>query len=69
MAYDTIVCEIIDNFRERADKGKIKYNQDMDRTDLSIEEWIGNSIEELMDAILYLKKVQRNIRQLRAIIH
>ena len=34
----------------------------MDRTDLSIDEWLEHAIEEHMDAILYLNKIKKEIK-------
>ena len=36
---DSIVQEIIQNYIERAKFGKKKYNTDLDRTDLTVQEW------------------------------
>ena len=53
---DSIVDSIIDKFVERATFGKQKYNTDLDRTDLSLEEWLEHSIQEKLDDILYMQK-------------
>ena len=37
---DSIVDSVIDQFIERAKFGKEKYNTDLDRTDLSILDWL-----------------------------
>tara|TARA_R110000772_G_scaffold65122_4_gene145518 strand:+ start:1204 stop:1350 length:147 start_codon:yes stop_codon:yes gene_type:complete len=39
--------------------GEEKYGVNMDREDLSQKEWITHMKEELMDAILYLEKLER----------
>lgn len=59
---DSIVDSVIDQFVERAKFGKEKYNTDLDRTDLSILDWLEHAKQEHMDAILYLEKIERIIR-------
>ena len=58
---DSIVDSIVDEFIDRSRFGKLKYNTDLDRTDLSLSEWLQHAIEEHMDAILYLKKIKSTI--------
>lgn len=55
---DSIVDSIIDQFIDRAKVGKKKYGTDLDREDLSLEQWINHAIEEHLDAILYLQKIK-----------
>ena len=59
---DSIVDSVIDQFVERAKFGKEKYNIDLDRTDLSLLDWIEHAKQEHMDAILYLEKIERVIK-------
>jgi len=56
---DTIVKSVVQKFLDRAALGKKKYGTDLDRTDLSILEWIQHAQEEHMDAILYLEKLKQ----------
>jgi hypothetical protein len=58
---DSIVDSIVDEFIDRSRFGKLKYSTDLDRTDLSLSEWLQHAIEEHMDAILYLKKIKSTI--------
>ena len=58
---DSIVDSIIDEFIDRSRAGKLKYNTDLDRTDLSLSQWLQHAIEEHLDAILYLKKIKSTI--------
>jgi hypothetical protein len=60
---DSIVSSIIKQFEERSIKGKEKYGTDLDRTDLSLLEWIEHAKQEHMDAILYLEKIKHEILQ------
>mgnify|MGYP003671470241 FL=1 len=59
---DSIVDSVIDQFVKRAKFGKEKYNTDLDRTDLSILDWLEHAKQEHMDAILYLEKIERVIK-------
>jgi hypothetical protein len=56
---DTIVATIIAKFKERSEVGKQKYGTTLDRTDLSVLDWIQHAQEEHMDAILYLEKLKQ----------
>lgn len=53
-----ILDQVIEDFRKREDRGIMKYGVTMDREDLLSHEWIQHMMEELMDAIIYLKKIQ-----------
>ena len=55
---DSIVKSVIESFVERSNIGNKKYNTDLDRTDLSINDWLQHAQEEHMDAILYLEKIK-----------
>jgi hypothetical protein len=56
---DSIVATIIAKFKTRSEFGKQKYGTDLDRTDLSVLDWINHAQEEHMDAILYLEKLRQ----------
>jgi len=56
---DSVVDSIIDQFIDRAQFGKVKYNTDLDRDDLSVPQWIEHAQQELMDGILYLEKLKK----------
>jgi len=58
---DSIVDTVIDKFVTRAKFGKNKYGTDLDRTDLSVVDWITNTQEELHDGILYLEKLKQTL--------
>lgn len=53
---DSIVESIIDEHIQRAKKGKEKYGKTLDRTDLSVIDYLQHTKEELMDAVLYIEK-------------
>lgn len=56
---DSIVTSVIEQFKTRSEFGEKKYGVNMDRDDLSYKEWITHMKEELMDAILYLEKLEK----------
>ena len=58
---DSVVTAVIQKFRSRAVFGFKKYGTDLDRTDLSVLDWIQHAQEEHMDAILYLEKLKNEI--------
>jgi hypothetical protein len=58
---DSVVFSIVKKFKERAKIGKEKYGTDLDRDDLSLNEWLQHAQEEHMDAILYLEKIKKTI--------
>lgn len=62
---DSIVDSIIDKFVDRATIGKAKYGCDLDRTDLSLEEWLEHSIQEKLDDILYMQKALKVLREIK----
>jgi hypothetical protein len=53
-----ILTLVIEDMRKREAAGLAKYGTTMDRTDLSTNDWLIHMREELMDAILYLKKLE-----------
>lgn len=58
---DSIVQNVILKFTNRAEIGFEKYKKNMDRTDLTIIEWIDHSIEEKMDDIIYMQKIKAEL--------
>ena len=58
---DSIVDTIVDKFVSRAKFGKNKYGTDLDRTDLSVVDWITHAQDELHDGILYLEKLKQTL--------
>lgn len=58
---DSIVDHIVDKFISRSNVGKAKYGTTLDREDFSLYDWCEHSIEEAMDLILYLRKIQKTI--------
>lgn len=58
---DSIVTAVIQKFQDRAIFGFKKYGTNLDRTDLSVLDWIQHAQEEHMDAILYLEKLKNEL--------
>jgi hypothetical protein len=58
---DSVVRTVIGKFAQRAEVGKAKYGTTLDRTDLSVLDWINHAQEEHMDAILYLEKLRQTL--------
>jgi len=60
---DSVVFSIVSQFIQRSEIGKTKYGTTLDRTDLSVLEWIQHAQEEHMDAILYLEKLKQEYKK------
>jgi len=58
---DTVVASVVRSFQERSRAGQLKYGTTLDRTDLTPMKWAQHMQEELMDAILYLERLKREI--------
>lgn len=54
-----ILTQVIAEMRQREAKGLETYGTTMDRKDLTAAQWISHMKEELMDAILYLQKLEQ----------
>ena len=62
---DSVVLSVLQKFLERSAIGKQKYGTDLDRTDLSVLDWIQHAQEEHMDAILYLEKLKGEWKKIK----
>lgn len=60
---DSVVKSVLAKFVSRAEFGMKKYGTNLDRTDLSVLDWIQHAQEEHMDAILYLEKLKVELTQ------
>lgn len=56
---DTIVFSVIEQMLERSTVGLEKYSSQLDRTDLTVLDWIKCAQEEHLDTILYLEKLKQ----------
>ena len=61
---DKIVEEVRKDLLERSQTGIKKYGTTLDRTDIDLEGWIKHLREELMDATLYLKRIEKELKKL-----
>jgi len=59
---DSVVDAIIDEHIKRAEMGKEKYNNTLDRTDLSVIDYLQHAKEEAMDLALYLEKTLQMLK-------
>ena len=57
---DNNVNEICDEFVSRSNHGYKKYGVTTERTDLNFDQWIQHLKEELMDAVVYIHRVQQD---------
>jgi hypothetical protein len=55
---DPIVVRVVDRIAERSEEGMKKYGVSMERDDISIVGWIDHTIEELLDASVYLERLR-----------
>ncbi len=58
---DSILESVLTKFRQRSEVGQKKYNTTLDRTDLTLLDWINHAQEEAMDLSLYLEKIKQTI--------
>jgi hypothetical protein len=58
MKPDSNVTHIRRLLLDRSRRGIRKYNTTTDRDDLTFDEWCQHAIEEMLDAAIYLRKLQ-----------
>ena len=58
---DKVVYKIANLLKVRSETGIRKYGTTLDRTDLSIKEWIDHAIEEALDLALYLERIKSEL--------
>ena len=61
--YDSVVTEILNRYKDRAKLGFNKYGTNLDRDDLTTEQWLDHAIEEALDLSLYLTKLKQNFKK------
>ncbi len=59
---DKILDALIEKYKERAEKGQLKYGTTLDRNDLQLLDWINHAQEEAMDYCLYLEKIKQMLK-------
>jgi len=60
---DSYVNNVIEKYVSRSEVGMRKYGTNLERTDLSEEDWLVHLQEELMDASLYIEKLLDIVRK------
>jgi hypothetical protein len=62
---DSVVESVIEDYKVRSEKGFEKYGTTLERTDIDILGWLKHLREELMDATLYIKKLENELGEKR----
>ena len=60
---DSIVTSVLTKFKDRQEKGYLKYGLTLDRTDLNMVDWLNHLQEELMDATLYIERLKKQVTE------
>ena len=60
---DNNVNELCLEYMRRADHGFKKYGVTTERTDLELMNWIQHLKEELMDATVYIHRIQKELKE------
>jgi GTPase SAR1 family protein len=60
---DPIVLSVMGKFYKRSQVGIKKYGTTLDRTDLTMSEWITHAQEEAMDLVLYLERLKAEVKE------
>ena len=60
---DNNVNELCLEYMKRANHGFKKYGVTTERTDLDLMEWIQQLKEELMDATVYIQRIQKELKE------
>ena len=63
---DNNVNEICLEYMKRADHGFKKYGVTTERKDLDLMQWIQHLKEELMDATVYIHRIQKELKEKQA---
>ena len=58
LTQDSILESLIEKYKQRSELGIKKYNTTLDRTDLTLLDWINHAQDEAMDLSLYLEKIK-----------
>jgi hypothetical protein len=60
---DSIVEAIRTQLKDRSEVGIRKYNTTLDRTDLSLLDWLEHAKQEALDFALYLERIKREVKE------
>jgi len=69
MKLDSVNKEVIELIKANAAKGLSEYGKTMDRTDLSLEEWLIHLRSELLDATVYVTKILQELEDVKALLN
>jgi hypothetical protein len=58
---DSVVYRIAALLKTRSETCIKKYGTTLDRTDLSVKQWIDHAIEEALDHALYLQRIKDSL--------
>jgi hypothetical protein len=61
--FDSVVNDVVNKYKDRANTGLQKYNTTLDREDLTELQWLNHLQDELMDASLYVQKLKQIIEK------
>ena len=56
--------EVCEEIQSRAKRGLNKYGVTMERDDLNVHEWLQHLLEELLDAAVYVKRLQKEYAEM-----
>jgi len=59
---DSVVYRIAQLLKTRSETGIRKYGTTLDRTDLSVKQWIDHAIDESLDHALYLQRIKDELK-------
>ena len=59
---DSNVNAVCERLKSRSATGVKKYGVTTDRTDLSLDAWLNNLQEELMDAVIYIERARKDLK-------
>ena len=62
MIKDSIVESVRQQLLDRSNLGIKKYGVTLDRTDLSLLDWLEHAKQESMDQVLYLEKIIQQLK-------
>lgn len=60
---DPIVLSVMGKFYKRSQVGIKKYGTMLNRTDLTVSEWLNHAQEEAMDLVLYLERLKSEVKE------
>jgi len=60
---DSIVESVREDLDNRSKVGIKKYGVTLDRTDLSLSDWLQHAYEETLDNALYLKRAMKDLKK------